>query len=39
MKNEIDWTLARKNINPKTKQPFKRGLRDARDNGPGPCCR
>lgn len=25
MKNEIDWTLARKNINPKTKQPFKRG--------------
>ena len=25
MKNEIDWTLARKNFNPKTKQPFKRG--------------
>ncbi|HAK0877811.1 TPA: replication protein RepB, partial [Listeria monocytogenes] len=23
--NEIDWTVARKNLNPKTKQPYKRG--------------
>ena len=24
-KNEIDWSIPRKNINPKTKQPYKRG--------------
>ena len=23
--NKIDWTLPRKNLNPKTKQPYKRG--------------
>ncbi|MDN6779989.1 MAG: replication protein, partial [Lactobacillus sp.] len=25
MKNKIDWAVARKNLNPKTKQPYKRG--------------
>ncbi|MDT2677878.1 MULTISPECIES: hypothetical protein [Enterococcus] len=23
--NRTDWTLPRKNLNPKTKQPYKRG--------------
>lgn len=24
-KKEMDWSIPRKNINPKTKQPYKRG--------------